>query len=77
MQNDRFDLLHKEYDLSHHAIILADVIAESMYAQIGDYMDDIMELDYSDDEDKFTKIHDILMHEIIIALHRSEIQKAQ
>lgn len=75
MQNDRFDLLRKEYDLSHHAIILADVIAESMYAQVGDYMDDVMELDYFDDEDTFTKIHDILMQEIIIALHRSEIQK--
>lgn len=75
MQNDRFDLLHKEYDLSHHATILADVIAESMYAQVGDYMDDIIELNYADDEDKFSKIHDILMREIIIELYRSEIQK--
>ena len=75
MQNDRFDLLHKEYDLSHHAIILADVIAESMYAQVGDYMDDVMELDILDDADKFTKIHDILMYEVITALFRSEIRK--
>jgi len=38
-------------------------------------VDDVMELDILDDADKFTKIHDILMREIIVALHRSEIQK--
>lgn len=73
MQNDRFDLLHKKYDLSHHAIILSDVIAESMYATVGDYMEDMLNFDpYMDN---FSEVHDILMQEIIIALYKSEIQK--
>ena len=65
---DRYDLLHKEYDLLEHSNVLADVAVDNLNDMLIDYMDDVIGIDiYQED---FNDVLYILINNVITLVYR-------
>lgn len=65
---DRYDLLHKEYDLLEHSGILADVAKDNLDEMIGNYMEDVMNIDpYMKDANE---VYHLILTNVITLIYR-------